>query len=393
LATPARLWFAVVLCGACDDRGPAGADGGTPCGCPQGQFCVAVDAGVGQECIDECAAGHAPCGAGVDGEATCCGFSQQCCASATYGYGYAHDLCAPADGPCPMGCEPGLDCGEAYCRYDPPTDSYACTDECQGGQRCGDSVCCPLGTQCLQGGCPLPDLTVDGDFADAQMAEQTFPADHCAVVEGCVGAPGTRRLLRFNTRTPNLGPGDLHLGSPEDSALFEHSPCHGHYHFTGYADYRLLDLAGTEVGAGHKQAFCLVDLDCPAGMVGDYRCDFQGISAGCADIYSQALDCQWVDVTDVPSGQYRLVIEINGERLLAEADYTNNVAEVPVVVCRAEIVGDCEMFSSCPGGCDEPDLACCTDGDPCGRAADGVCDCDATQSWDEADCAFCACAP
>lgn len=373
-----------MLCGACHDEGSPGDDAGTPCGCPEGEFCV------DQKCVDECAIGHEPCGSGVGGEATCCGIAQQCCGAAANGY--EHDLCAPSDGPCPIGCGPDLDCGDAYCEYTPSTNSHGCTQECEGGQRCGEDLCCPSGTECLSGGCPLPDLTVDVDFVDAQMDERAFAADDCAVEEGCVDAPGMRRLLRFNTRTPNLGPGDLHLGPPEDNALFELSPCHGHYHFTGYADYRLLDLEGDEVGAGHKQAFCLIDLDCPVGTAGSYRCDNQGISAGCADIYSQGLDCQWVDVTDVPTGQYRLMIEINGERRIAEADYGNNRIEVPVVVCRPD-VGDCDSFSSCPGGCSDPDPGCCTGANPCGKQIDGFCDCDATQAWDEADCAFCDCAP
>ena len=36
-----------------------------------------------------------------------------------------------------------------------------------------------------------------------------------------------------------------------------------------------------------------------------------GISAGCGDIYSSGLSCQWIDVTDVPDGQYRLVVRVN----------------------------------------------------------------------------------
>jgi hypothetical protein len=372
----------LALVSACGDHGLVHPDGGTPCGCPAGRFCV------NQECIDECGAGRSPCAAGVGGEDTCCPAGQQCCAAADHGYDF--DVCARADAPCPIGCDPDLDCGHATCTYDAPTDAYECTDECAEEQRCGESVCCPLGTECASRGCPLPDLAVDADFAAPTLTQETFSAEHCALVEGCVAAAGSRRLLRFNTRTPNLGPGDVHFGAPDQNALFEYSPCHGHYHFTGYADYELIDLSGNPAGAGHKQAFCLIDLDCPVGTVGTYRCDYQGITAGCADVYSQALDCQWIDVTDVVSGRYYLVIELNRQRRIPEVDYSNNRAEIPVVVCRPEL-GDCDDFSSCPGGCDAGDVSCCAAGDPCGKATDGICDCGSAQPWDHTDCAFCDC--
>ena len=40
-----------------------------------------------------------------------------------------------------------------------------------------------------------------------------------------------------------------------------------------------------------------------------YDCVFQGLSAGWADVYSSDLDCQWLDVTGVPEGDYLLRME------------------------------------------------------------------------------------
>jgi lysyl oxidase len=370
--------------GACSDHGsPVAGDGGTPCNCPDAQPCV------DHVCMPQCPSGQTMCGSGVAGELGCCGPSEQCCTAAAHGY--SKDVCAAAGAPCPVACAPGKKCDAgSYCQYDPPTDGYICTDECSTELSCGDNICCPLGSQCVGLACPLPDLTVDADFADPHITQRQFAADSCALVEGCVDAAGMRTLLTFNTRTPNLGPGDLHLGSPEGNPLFVYSPCHGHYHFQGYANYTLLDLEGNKVAAGHKQAFCLIDLDCPTGILPIYNCTYQGIQAGCADIYSQALDCQWIDVTDVPSGQYRLIIELNYERRIAETDYTNDRAEIPVVVCRPTDP-DCDQFSSCPGGCSGPNASCCVAGDPCGWANDGECDCDGTQTWDDGDCAYCTC--
>jgi len=339
--------------------------------------------------MDECPASQWECGSGVGGELSCCAAAEQCCLSAEHGY--VHDVCAPADSSCPVACEPDTKCAEgSYCEYVASTNTYVCADDCSPERTCGESVCCPLGSRCVGGACPLPDLTVDEDALDVTMTERVIANDDCTVVEECVGGPGSRLLLSFNTRTPNLGPGDLHLGAPDDNPLFVFSPCHGHHHFEGYASYELLDLEGNALAAGHKQAFCLLDLDCQAGLTPIYGCAYQGIRAGCADIYSKSLDCQWIDVTEVASGQYRLVIELNAERRIAEVDYTNNRIEVPVVVCRPA-QGDCDDFSSCPGGCAEPSPSCCVAGDPCGLASDGVCDCDAEQAWDDGDCAYCDC--
>jgi hypothetical protein len=185
----------------------------------------------------------------------------------------------------------------------------------------------------------LPDLAVDeDDLRQSLLIEtQNFSAGHCAVYEGCVDAPGQRKLLRFNTTTPNYGPGDVFLGDPRSSGTFEYSSCHDHYHFREYADYRLLDMSGNIVARGHKQAFCLVDLWQPPGLRGDptpqfQHCLFQGLSAGWADVYHRGLDCQWIDITGVPSGRYVLEVVVNPARVIPEHNYANNVARSEVVI-------------------------------------------------------------
>ncbi len=186
----------------------------------------------------------------------------------------------------------------------------------------------------------LPDLTVDpAGLRNYLIETQTFTSASCAVVEGCVDGTGDRKLLRFDTVTPNNGPGDVFLGNPVGNPEFVFSACHNHYHFQEYADYRLLDMGGNIVARGHKQAFCLVDLAPPSvtGLAGDPRgqfdtCNFQGISAGWADVYHRGLDCQWIDITGVPSGRYILEVQINPARVIRENNYSNNVGRAEIVV-------------------------------------------------------------
>lgn len=53
-----------------------------------------------------------------------------------------------------------------------------------------------------------------------------------------------------------------------------------------------------------------------------------GISIGCWDTYNTGLDCQWVDVTNLPPNRrYILRIAINPEYMIGEVSFENNGAE------------------------------------------------------------------
>src|SRR6185295_16291740 len=56
------------------------------------------------------------------------------------------------------------------------------------------------------------------------------------------------------------------------------------------------------------------------------------IQPGRGDIYESNLDCQWIDTTDVPPGEYDLWVLLNTEQLLPETDYTNDAGMIPVTV-------------------------------------------------------------
>ena len=83
-----------------------------------------------------------------------------------------------------------------------PVLSLAIVAACGGGGGGGSE---PIGA----------DLGIDADqLADSVLyTEETFPPEHCAVVEGAVEAPGTRRLLRFDTVIVNYGDVHVHFGA------------------------------------------------------------------------------------------------------------------------------------------------------------------------------------
>lgn len=186
----------------------------------------------------------------------------------------------------------------------------------------------------------LPGLA-DLQFVDREMSNTwlvnlvNIAPDDCAVVEQCVGAPGDRLLLRFDTVTANRGTGDVYLGAPppdgESNDVFQWSACHMHHHYANYISYELSDARGV-VLTGRKQAFCLEDGEqVQVGAVPrGYQCHNQGISSGWADVYSRYLPCQWIDVTDLPSGAYTLRATVNPLHALPESNYDNNVFTVPV---------------------------------------------------------------
>eukprot|EP00051_Salpingoeca_urceolata_P033993 m.503248 g.503248 ORF g.503248 m.503248 type:complete len:385 (+) comp70449_c0_seq1:251-1405(+) len=173
---------------------------------------------------------------------------------------------------------------------------------------------------------------------------QYFHPSDCAVEEGCVDQPGVRDLLRFGVAIANKGTEAFVVGQPSDphnkfANYFEWHQCHVHFHFKAFSRYRLLNIDGSERLSGHKQSFCLMDSARipykPAQPSMGHSCEYQGISAGFMDVYGANLECQWIDITDLPGGgwhQYLLRVEIDPYGLVAESDETNNNAEVCVSI-------------------------------------------------------------
>ena len=52
----------------------------------------------------------------------------------------------------------------------------------------------------------------------------------------------------------------------------------------------------------------------------------------------QNLDCQWIDVTGVPDGDYTLTLTVNKARIFKESSYDNNQASLTVTIGALEPV-------------------------------------------------------
>jgi hypothetical protein len=228
----------------------------------------------------------------------------------------------------------------------------------------------------------LPDLIVDSKTTQQHWINRTedFPANFCSVVEGGVLA-GTHDVIRFTVTTPNIGKGDVFVGSPlahmdpngdgdfaDSDGLFEFASCHRHFHFQHYATYKLIGADG-HVWKAAKRGFCMLDTD-PYNIInGDgtwtyrncgstTRDGFQGVSSGWADTYVFKLGGQYfvLDGGDgqpvVPEGNYTIEIEVNPAyapdangncprvkdpatglcHQFAESDYSNNVGRATVSI-------------------------------------------------------------
>ncbi len=226
----------------------------------------------------------------------------------------------------------------------------------------------PCSNCCLAPGNPLcpdgPDLTMDQAVLQSSLNLQAVNiTDACAPSEGCVGGLGQRYVIRFTTRINNIGTQDYYIGSPSSQPqMFSTNNCHGHAHYSGYADYLLFDNAGNAIPAGFKNGYCVIDVGCTPGNTGQFGCSNMGISKGCYDQYGSGTTCNWIDITNVPSGQYTLVLRTNWQRApdalgRNERDYTNNFAQVCLnivnpgggVVPTFSVIGTCPTYTDCLG--------------------------------------------
>jgi len=206
----------------------------------------------------------------------------------------------------------------------------------------------------------LPDMIVDPTFLnDYEIRDDIKPG---------------KVHIAFSNATANIGEGPLHIygAKPKEKHGDEHTtqavkqrifrsdgshfnrkagefvyhPTHNHTHFEGWAIYRLrevlpFDGVGDVVGTSKKTSFCLLDSfqydgtlpNSPSSPVYSV-CDdkAQGISVGYEDLYDKSIPGQWIEVTQLPQGEYWLESEVDPDDNVLEINESNNIARVKVVV-------------------------------------------------------------
>lgn len=187
-------------------------------------------------------------------------------------------------------------------------------------------------------------VTIVRNFA---ISVETFGPGAHDVQDGCV-TPGQHRVMRFDFLSHNVGDADIAVGSPAARPdLFVWSAAHGHYHLKDFNEFKLFNTSGQQVEIGHKQAFCLIDVERihpnarPDAQFDDCNTN-QGISAGWADLYNAGLACQYIVIDGVADGDYTLQSTTNSKRTVHEDCYSdntmwtglqihgNNVTEIPL---------------------------------------------------------------
>jgi hypothetical protein len=194
--------------------------------------------------------------------------------------------------------------------------------------------------------------------------------------------PG-HRLLRFTTVIVNIGVGPFEtIGSRSDTSIpqmtvtqrifndsgsyevttpavmFWAGDGHDHWHVRDAEAYELTRLDnGRKVGTGAKQGFCYFDNthyrpslagspDLPAytgcGTAADLTVT-TGLSVGWGDTYPAWRTLQWIDITGLNSGRYRLHAAADPENWFAETDDANNSTWVDLKLTgsgvRVEVYG------------------------------------------------------
>jgi hypothetical protein len=182
-------------------------------------------------------------------------------------------------------------------------------------------------------------------------------------------------LLRFTNTVANVGQGPLELRPVNDGEtttayqrIFTHDtdmdwvfmreqevgafvfhPQHNHWHFEGFAEYQLHEVAldggvgGVLREALDKVSFCVADslivnrklkhFDKSAVGVYPTACSqdaIQGISVGWADRYGWRLYGQWIDITGLPDGTYWLTSGADPLDLIEETNDGDNRHDVKI---------------------------------------------------------------
>lgn len=184
--------------------------------------------------------------------------------------------------------------------------------------------------------------------------------------------PDGQRLLRFTTIIVNVGGGPFEVRGTRTSTsetsmtgyqcTYDGSTCtiqptpvtmtfagdgHNHWHVVGLEQYELDRLDnGALVGTGAKTGFCFYDntqhdlalAGAPPSSVytncgsSSSLSVTMGLSVGWGDTYYWNLAYQWVDITGLAAGRYRLTATADPENWFVEVSDTNNATWVDLQI-------------------------------------------------------------
>jgi len=219
-----------------------------------------------------------------------------------------------------------------------------------------------------------PDLVVDQPMMASTWSidKRLFRPGSLAIKDGCVGDYGYRRLLIFTGQVDNIGQGDFFLGDPDDSPAFEYVPLHLHHHLNDFMQYQLLTPQGAPATAPRSQKFWFPFdwspylADPSVRPQAFYRKGNYGLQRGWLNFtFTTSVDCQWVDVTDVPIGLYTLSATVNPVHAYTESDFSNNTSTVAVNVNEP-----LSWIPHRPDGHDVPGIPLRVEPDPAGLRID-----------------------
>jgi hypothetical protein len=391
--------------GYCDCDGTCAWDQ-LDCGGPQPEICddgLDNDGDGAIDCADPdcatfpgCASDFCP---GYAGANTCCQNSDPC-GWAADGYCDCDGTCAwdqlDCGGPQPEICDDGLDndgdgaidCADPDCATFPGCASDFCPGYagantcCQNSDPCGwaaDGYCDCDGTCAWDQpdcGGPQPEICDDGLDNDGDGAVDCADPD-CATFPGCGGG-----CVPQETLTCGQVANGTNAGAP---ALIDSYSCVGWdesgpeyvYAFSVPATSQVtLSLGGL---TADLDLFVLQGACQPAGCLayGDQDLTFQ---AEAGEVYFVV-----VDGYAGAESPFTLTVACGGPQPEICDDGLDNDGD-GAIDCADP---DCATFPGCasdfcPGYTGAN--TCCQNSDPCGWAADGICDCDGTCAWDQPDC-------
>jgi hypothetical protein len=185
--------------------------------------------------------------------------------------------------------------------------------------------------------------------------------------------PDGRKLLRFDSIVVNVGAGGFEArGSRPDTStdmtvrqrifdtaggsryvgtaarMYFGGDGHNHWHLRDLEDFVITRLDnGSKVGTGAKHGFCFYDnYRFGASRSAYYKgCGSNpaalrqrmGLSRGWGDIYPSSLPDQYIDITSLTSGRYKLRATADAANWFSEANNANNFTWVDIQISGSSV--------------------------------------------------------